>query len=95
MKIDASILKSVCPDRTRLTIKQISNLGLDCLYDDDYCITDTNMFINNFWCKLTEQQKASLFLAQLVKYDNTINDLENSIRSIENRLDNLKITYNY
>lgn len=95
MKIDKEMLKSVCPHHSRLTIKQISNLGLDCLHFDEYCITDTNMFISNFWSKLTEQQKASLFLTQVVEYDNTINDLKHEIRFIQDRLDNLKVTYSY
>ena len=95
MKIDKEMLKSVCPHRDRLTIKQISNLGLDCLHFDEYCINDTNIFINNFWSKLTKEQQVSLFLTQLTEYDNTINDLKTEIRLIQDRLDNLKVTYSY
>ena len=93
MKIDKSILKSIHPKHGRLSVKLIENLGIEILSFNEYRITNDDAFIKNFWSKLSEEQKVSLFLTQLVEYDESINELKNSLRTIEDRLDNLKITY--
>lgn len=95
MKIDKSIIKSIYPSHRKVTVKLISDLGLDCVYGDDYCITDANKFINNFWNKLSEQQKTGLFLSQFLECDNTIISINNRLRYIEDRLDRLRITTEY
>ena len=95
MKIDKSILKSIYPNHRKITHEHIDNLGIECNYANDYSIADIYKFLNNFWSKLSDEQKASLFLNHLVEYNETINDLKNDIRSIQDRLDNLKITYSY
>lgn len=93
MKIDKSILKSIYPNHGRLSVKLIENLGIEIISFNEYRITNAATFIKNFWSKLSEEQKVSLFLTQLVEYDESINELKNSLRTIEDRLDNLKITY--
>jgi hypothetical protein len=93
MKIDKSILKSIYPNHGRLSVKLIENLGIEIISFNEYRITNADTFSKNFWSKLSEEQKVSLFLTQLVEYDESINELKNSLRTIEDRLDNLKITY--
>lgn len=95
MKIDKQIIKSIYSNHRKVTTKLINALGIDCIYCDEYVITDKNSFIKNFWNKLNEEQKASLFLTQLVEHDDTIDDFKNRLSSIEEKLSNLKITCDY
>ena len=94
MKIDKEIIKSIYPNHRKVTTKLINDLGIDCVSYDQYVITNNNIFIKNFWSKLNEEQKTGLFLTQLVEHNNDIDDLKNRLSSIEEKLLNLKITYN-
>lgn len=93
MKINKEILKNIYTNNYRITSKQIQALGIDCIGYDEYRITNLNSFMKNFWSKLTEEQKATLFLTQLIEYSENLNDLKDDIRNLENKIANLSISY--
>jgi hypothetical protein len=95
MKIEKEIIKNIYPDVRKRSVKLYQTLGIASLGNDEYLINDINSFIKNFWSKLNDEQKANLFLTQVLEHENVLDELKNRMRWIEDRLDNLKITYSY
>ena len=94
MQISDEIIKAVIPkDTKRITHKVLSKLGLCQLYRTKYVIEDVELFQKNFWTCLTDQQKLSLLLSEISEHREQINDLNNSVTNLEDKMNNLKLAF--
>lgn len=93
MKILESIIKAyfVLDERKRFTSKALSDLGL--WYDGtDYNVENLHLFEQKVWTFLSDQQKLDLLLEQQTQHNSEISELKNSVKRLEDRLDNLRIS---
>jgi hypothetical protein len=94
MQISDEIINGVMPkDTKRITYKALSKLGLGHVYRTKYVLEDVDLFQKNFWTCLTDQQKFSLLLSEISEHREEINDLNNRVTYLEDKMSNLKLAF--
>jgi hypothetical protein len=94
MKIKDSLIKFVLPKVVKkITISLIESLGLNRVGDEEYIIENQKLFEENFWLFLSDSVKLELLLSEQIKHRSDIDELKNEVRLLEDRLDNITITY--
>jgi len=94
MQISDEIIKAAVPKGTkRITASVLYKLGLHQIYGAKYIIDDVELFHNHVWAYLTDQQKLELLLSEISEHRQEIDDLRNSVASLENKMSNVRLAF--
>ena len=94
MQISDEILKAAVPKGTkRITASLLYKLGLQHIYRTKYVIEDVELFRKHVWSCLTDPQKLELLLSEISEHRQEIDELKNSVASLENKMSGIRLAF--
>ena len=94
MQISKETILAVVPKGIkRITDSVLHKLGLHHIYAAKYIIDDVELFHKHVWACLTDQQKFEILLSEISEHRQEIDDLRNSVASLENKMSNVRLAF--